>query len=62
VKVFATSDSASVRAASGVFMKAPLPLFTSSTSAPIPSAIFLLMIEAEISGTLSIVPVTSRSA
>ena len=43
-------------------MNAPLPLFTSSTSAPIPSAIFLLMIDAEMSGTLSIVPVTSRSA
>ena len=45
-----------------VFMNAPLPLFTSSTSASMPSAIFLLMIDAEISGMLSIVPVTSRRA
>jgi hypothetical protein len=58
----ATSDWASVRASSRVFMKAPLPHFTSSTSASMPSAIFLLMIDAEIRGTLSIVPVTSRSA
>ena len=43
-------------------MNAPLPVLTSSTSPPIPSAIFLLMIDAEISGMLSTVPVTSRSA
>ena len=43
-------------------MKAPLPVFTSSTSASIPSAIFLLMIDALMSGMLSTVPVTSRSA
>ena len=43
-------------------MNAPLPVFTSSTSASIPSAIFLLMIEALMSGMLSTVPVTSRSA
>jgi len=45
-----------------VFMKAPRPALTSRTSASIPSAIFLLMIEAVISGMLSTVEVTSRSA
>ena len=44
----ATSDSASARDASGVFMNAPVPVFTSSTRPPIPSAIFLLMIDAQI--------------
>ena len=58
----ATSDSASRLDSASDFMKAPLPVFTSRTSASIPSAIFLLMIEALISGTLSTVPVTSRSA
>ena len=43
-------------------MNAPDPTFTSSTSAPVPSAIFLLMIELAISGIASTVPVTSRSA
>ena len=43
-------------------MNAPLPTFTSSTSAPVPSAIFLDMIELAISGIDSTVPVTSRSA
>ncbi len=43
-------------------MKAPEPVFTSSTSAGVPSAIFLLMIEDAISGIDSTVPVTSRSA
>ncbi len=43
-------------------MNAPLPTFTSSTSAPVPSAIFLLMIELAISGIASTVAVTSRSA
>ena len=57
----ATSDSASRRESDSVFMNAPLPVFTSRTSASIPSAIFLLMIEALISGMLSTVPVTSRS-
>ena len=41
---------------------APLPTLTSSTSAPVPSAIFLLMIELAMSGIASTVPVTSRSA
>ncbi len=57
-----TSDSASRRASSSVFMNAPSPAFTSRTRPPIPSAIFLLMIDAEISGMLSTVLVTSRSA
>ena len=50
------------RESSTVFMNAPRPVFTSSTSASIPSAIFLLMIDAVMSGMLSTVPVTSRSA
>ena len=41
-----TSDSARRRESASVFMNAPLPVFTSRTSASIPSAIFLLMIEA----------------
>ena len=57
-----TIASASWRAWPTVFMNAPRPTLTSSTSASAPSAIFLLMIEDAISGTLSIVPVTSRSA
>ena len=57
-----TSMRASVRASRSVFMNAPSPDFTSSTSAFTPSAIFLLMMEAAISGMHSIVPVTSRSA
>ena len=57
-----TSDSASRRESASVFMNAPLPVFTSRTSASMPSAIFLLMIDALMSGMLSTVPVTSRSA
>lgn len=53
---------ASSRASARSFMKAPEPTFTSRTSAPVPSAIFLLMIELAISGIASTVPVTSRSA
>ena len=53
---------ASSRASSSLFMKAPDPTLTSSTSAPVPSAIFLLMIELAMSGMASTVPVTSRSA
>ena len=53
---------ASSLASSRFFMKAPLPTLTSSTSAPVPSAIFLLMIEEAMSGIASTVPVTSRSA
>ena len=58
----ATIDRASARASSGVFMNAPSPHLTSSTSALLPSASFLLMIDAEMSGMLSTVAVTSRSA
>ena len=43
-------------------MNAPDPTFTSSTSAPAPSAIFFDMIDDAISGTHSTVAVTSRSA
>ncbi len=43
-------------------MKAPSPVLTSSTRASIPSAIFLLMIDAAMSGRLSTVAVTSRKA
>ena len=54
--------SASSRARASSFMNAPLPNLTSSTSEPVPSAIFLLMIEDAMSGMASTVPVTSRSA
>ena len=57
-----TIVSASSRARPTSFMNAPEPTLTSSTSAPVPSAIFLLMIELAISGIASTVPVTSRSA
>ena len=53
---------ASSRAAPRSGMNAPLPTFTSSTSALVPSAIFFDMIELAISGIDSTVPVTSRSA
>ena len=43
-------------------MKAPEPTLTSSTSALVPSAIFLLMMELAMSGMVSTVPVMSRSA
>ncbi len=43
-------------------MNAPEPTLTSSTRAPVPSAIFLDMIEVAISGIASTVPVTSRRA
>ena len=58
----ATIVEASSRASSTVVMKAPVPTFTSSTSAPVPSAIFFDMIDDAISGTAGTVPVTSRSA
>ena len=57
-----TIVSASSRARAGSCMKAPEPNFTSSTSAAVPSAIFLLMIDDAISGIASTVPVMSRSA
>jgi len=43
-------------------MKAPSPVLTSRTRASMPSAIFLLMMEAAMSGRLSTVEVTSRRA
>ena len=59
----ATSDSASVRASASVFMNAPDPRFTLSSSALIPSASFLLMmLDDEMSGIVSMVAVTSRNA
>ena len=57
-----TMVRASSRASAADFMNAPEPTLTSSTSAPVPSAIFLLMMELAISGIDSTVPVTSRSA
>ena len=57
-----TISSASVIASSVVFIKAPLPVFTSSKIRSAPEAIFLLMMLEAMSGTLSTVPVTSRSA
>lgn len=57
-----TMVSASSRASSTVFMKAPVPHLTSRTREPVPSAIFFDMIEEAISGMASTVPVTSRSA
>ena len=44
------------------FMKAPEPTLTSRTRAPVPSAIFLDMIEEAMRGTQETVPVVSRSA
>ena len=60
--LIATRDSASWRASTSVFINAPSPHFTSSTSESMPSAIFLLRILLQISGMLSTVPVTSRRA
>ncbi|CFE56770.1 Uncharacterised protein [Mycobacterium tuberculosis] len=57
-----TMVCASSRACTGDLMKAPEPTLTSSTSAPAPSASFLLIIELAINGSDSTVPVMSRSA
>ena len=46
----------------GSVMNAPLPVLMSSTSPESPSAIFLDMMLAEMSGMDSTVPVTSRRA
>ena len=54
--------SASSRAANAVFMNAPRPTVTSSTSPSRSTASFLLIIDAAISGMLSTVAVASRSA
>ena len=58
----ATIALASARAPARSFMNAPSPHLTSSTSALLPSAIFLLMMEAAMRGMLLTVAVTSRSA
>ena len=58
----ATIVRASSRARSMSCMNAPEPNFTSSTSAPVPSAIFFDMIDEAMSGIASTVPVMSRSA
>jgi len=58
----ATIASATARDPARSFMNAPSPVFTSSTSALVPSASFLLMMDEATSGMLSTVPVTSRSA
>ncbi len=57
-----TIVSASSRACAGSFMKAPRPTLTSRTRASRPSASFLDMIEEEMRGIDSTVPVASRSA
>ena len=46
----------------GSLIKAPEPVLTSKTRAPVPSAIFLLIIDEAIKGIASTVPVTSRNA
>jgi len=57
-----TSARASARAFSRVGMNAAAPNFTSSTSAPSPSASFLDRMDATISGMDGTVAVASRSA
>ena len=56
------SSRRATRASSSVFMNAPSPTLTSRTIASAPAASFFDMIDAAISGTLSTVAVTSRSA
>ena len=58
----ATQVSASSAAASGVFMKAPLPAFTSRRMTSVPTASFFDMTLAAIRGMLATVAVASRSA
>ncbi len=57
-----TIASASRIASSRDRMNAPEPVFTSSTRASVPSAIFFDMIELAMSGIDSTVEVTSRNA
>ncbi len=57
-----TIVSASRRARSRSFMKAPRPTLTSSTRASSPSASFFDMIEEAMSGIEGTEPVASRSA
>ena len=58
----ATMVEASSRAWPSSFMKAPEPTLTSRTRAPVPSAIFLDMIEEAMRGTQETVAVVSRRA
>ena len=57
-----TISSAKALASFSSFIKAPLPVFTSSTMASAPAASFLLMMELAIRDILSTVAVTSRRA
>ncbi len=57
-----TMVAASSRDSASVFRNAPRPTLTSSTSESAPSASFLLITELAISGSDSVVAVTSRSA
>ncbi|SIN55512.1 Uncharacterised protein [Mycobacteroides abscessus subsp. abscessus] len=57
-----TIAEANSRARCSDFMNAPAPTLTSRTSAAVPSASFLLMIDPAMSGIDSTVPVISRSA
>ena len=57
-----TMVRASSLASGSVCMNAPVPIFTSSTIASAPAAIFLLITLDAMSGMLLTVPVTSRSA
>ena len=58
----ATISFASAIESSILFINAPLPVFTSRRIQSFPAASFLLMIDTAISGILSTVAVTSRSA
>ena len=58
----ATISFASAKESLSDFIKAPLPVFTSSTIQSLPDASFLLIIDAAIRGMLSTVAVTSRRA
>jgi len=58
----ATSRFARLRACARVFMNAPLPHFTSNTSARAPSAIFLLTMLETMKGSNYTVEVTSGMA
>jgi len=58
----ATIVRARLRASASVFMNAPLPTLTSSTTAFAPAAIFFDMMLEAMSGIAGTVPVVSRSA
>lgn len=57
-----TISRARLMESSRVFIKAPLPVFTSRTMQSLPAASFLLMMEEAIRGILSTVAVTSLRA